>query len=217
MITNTLSSKIRSKNRVSANDSKGNERNQMPTVTEGWRERTAKYLQRNPGQISQHAKDAVGHMDAAKKAAQRAKEIKGTMKGGSVPHVERKPHAEHKPFVNPWGKPRPEPLKTTGSKGGILVGKPYISPPREFPQTKRYQFKNESIKFVWNKKKSGQKLFRPETIKSEEVLSVDEVSPPGWSGTTKALKKHSKITNPFALSWWMHNKGYKPHITPEKK
>jgi hypothetical protein len=45
----------------------------------------------------------------------------------------------------------------------------------------------------------------------------DEVSPPGWSGTTKAMKKHSDITNPFALAWSMKNKGYKSHKKPEKE
>ena len=44
----------------------------------------------------------------------------------------------------------------------------------------------------------------------------DEVSPPGWSGTTKAMKKHKKdIDNPFALAWYMKNKGDKPHYKPE--
>lgn len=40
---------------------------------------------------------------------------------------------------------------------------------------------------------------------------VDEVSPPGFKGTVKAMKKrHSdEIDNPYALAWWMKNKGYK--------
>jgi hypothetical protein len=46
---------------------------------------------------------------------------------------------------------------------------------------------------------------------------LTEVSPPGWSGTTKAMKKHSEIDNPFALSWWMKRRGAKSHIKPEKK
>lgn len=40
---------------------------------------------------------------------------------------------------------------------------------------------------------------------------LDEVSPPGWEGTVKAMKKHKDIDNPWALSWWMKNKGYKSH------
>jgi len=46
---------------------------------------------------------------------------------------------------------------------------------------------------------------------------VDEKSPPGWSGTTKAMKKHRDISDPFALSWWMKKKGYHPHHKPEGK
>lgn len=43
-----------------------------------------------------------------------------------------------------------------------------------------------------------------------------EVAPPGWSGTVKAMKKHKEIDNPFALAWWMHRKGKKPHKKPHK-
>ena len=67
---------------------------------------------------------------------------------------------------------------------------------------------------------------------------VNEVAPPGWEGTVKAMKKYSvggakkwnpkkkkeeenvdveeakkkkKITNPYALAWWMKNQGYESH------
>ena len=40
---------------------------------------------------------------------------------------------------------------------------------------------------------------------------MDEVAPPGWEGTVKAMKKHKRINNPWALSWSMKNKGYKSH------
>lgn len=49
--------------------------------------------------------------------------------------------------------------------------------------------------------------------KSEEV---DEVSPPGWGGTVKAMKKHKDIDNPWALAWSMKNKGYKSHKKDEE-
>lgn len=47
---------------------------------------------------------------------------------------------------------------------------------------------------------------------------VYEVSPPGYSGTTKAMKdRHSdEIDNPWALAWWMYKQGKKPRIKPEK-
>ena len=44
----------------------------------------------------------------------------------------------------------------------------------------------------------------------------DEVSPPGWSGTVKAMKKHKDIKNPFALAYSMKKKGAHPHYKPEK-
>jgi hypothetical protein len=46
---------------------------------------------------------------------------------------------------------------------------------------------------------------------SEEVDQVQEVAPPGFEGTVKAMKKHKDIDNPFALAWSMKNKGYKSH------
>lgn len=40
---------------------------------------------------------------------------------------------------------------------------------------------------------------------------VNEVSPPGFKGTVKAMKKYDEIDNPYALAWSMKNKGYKSH------
>ncbi len=55
--------------------------------------------------------------------------------------------------------------------------------------------------------------------KEEELL---EVSPPGFKGTVKAMKKHDEIDNPYALAWHMKNKGDEAHYKskdgkPEKK
>ncbi len=53
--------------------------------------------------------------------------------------------------------------------------------------------------------------------------AMTEVSPPGWKGTVKAMKKHPEdIDNVFALAWSMKNKGDEPHYKnkegePEKK
>ena len=46
---------------------------------------------------------------------------------------------------------------------------------------------------------------------------LDEVSPPGWEGTVKAMKKHPEIDNPWALAWYMKNKGYKSHKPVEEE
>lgn len=40
---------------------------------------------------------------------------------------------------------------------------------------------------------------------------IEEKAPPEWSKTVKKMKKHKEIENPFALSWWMKDKSYKPH------
>lgn len=43
-----------------------------------------------------------------------------------------------------------------------------------------------------------------------------DVSPPGWEGTTEAMKSHSEISNPFALAWWMQGEGFHPHDAMNK-
>ena len=55
--------------------------------------------------------------------------------------------------------------------------------------------------------------------KEKELL---EVSPPGFKGTVKAMKKHDEIDNPYALAWHMKNKGDEARYKnkdgrPEKK
>ena len=43
------------------------------------------------------------------------------------------------------------------------------------------------------------------------IQYIREVSPPGFEGTVKAMKKHKEIDNPWALAHWMKKKGYQPH------
>ena len=38
----------------------------------------------------------------------------------------------------------------------------------------------------------------------------DAVAPPGWEHSLKRMKKHKDISNPWALSWWLKNRGAKP-------
>jgi hypothetical protein len=61
---------------------------------------------------------------------------------------------------------------------------------------------------------AARKSIEAKTVKTEET--VQEVSPPGWSGTVKAMKKHKNISNPFALAWSMKKKGAKSHIKAEE-
>lgn len=58
---------------------------------------------------------------------------------------------------------------------------------------------------------------RKAALKESVDMDLDEVSPPGWSGTVKAMKDEPGITNPFALAWHMKKKGAKPHYKDQKK
>lgn len=62
--------------------------------------------------------------------------------------------------------------------------------------------------------RGGKKL--PENVDLLAVSSLLEKSPPGWSGTVKAMKKHMPDDKAFALAWSMHKKGAKPHYKPSK-
>ena len=57
--------------------------------------------------------------------------------------------------------------------------------------------------------------FAPNKVKITQPDMFDdvanEVSPPGFKGTVKAMKKHDEIDNPYALAWHMKKKGYKSH------
>jgi hypothetical protein len=44
----------------------------------------------------------------------------------------------------------------------------------------------------------------------DKKKEVDAVAPPGWEGTVKHMKSHPEITNPWALAWYMKNKGDTP-------
>jgi hypothetical protein len=46
---------------------------------------------------------------------------------------------------------------------------------------------------------------------ADPTESVAEEAPKGWEGTVKAMKKHKEIDNPYALTNYMKNKGYKSH------
>lgn len=65
-------------------------------------------------------------------------------------------------------------------------------------------------------KRDWWKDYFAEGVTFTATLPVDEVSPPGFSGTVKAMKKHGDIANPYALAWAMYKKGAKPHKPVEK-
>lgn len=123
----------------------------------------------------------------------------------------------------------PQTSPTTPAKP-MLTKSPQISPTTPMAQTagfnmsktKEAAVENDSLKKVEvtnfpentgcstckrEKKSSGFNLSKQKEAKS----------PPGWGGTVEHMKeRHSdEIDNPFALAWWMKNKGYKSHH-PEK-
>jgi len=50
-----------------------------------------------------------------------------------------------------------------------------------------------------------------------EAIPKVAVAPPGWENTVKEMKHKKDISNPFALSWFMHGKGDKPHSKKSAK
>lgn len=50
-----------------------------------------------------------------------------------------------------------------------------------------------------------------------ESAVIMEVAAPGFEGTVKKLKAHKDVDNPWALSWYMHNKGFKSHVKSGKR
>lgn len=56
-----------------------------------------------------------------------------------------------------------------------------------------------------------QKCAGVDTIGESDESEVDEVAPPGWEDTVKALKKNPEVKNPWAVAWSMKDKGYHHH------
>ena len=50
--------------------------------------------------------------------------------------------------------------------------------------------------------------------KAQRILQILEISPKGWEGTVKKMKKHPEITNPYALTRYMQKRGFKSHKKP---
>lgn len=70
---------------------------------------------------------------------------------------------------------------------------------------------NEIMKFKLADAIDAKKTEIAQNLYNKDPEEVNEVSPPGFEGTVKAMKKHKDIDNPYALAWYMKNKGYKSH------
>lgn len=100
------------------------------------------------------------------------------------------------------------------------------------PLLERRDYTGENQLEKNNVKKRGDFMDNVEKIAQEIIASTKiAVSPPGWSGTVEAMKKHKEITNPWALAHWMAKqkpgakwgpggklkKKPEPHYKPEKE
>lgn len=65
-----------------------------------------------------------------------------------------------------------------------------------------------SIRFVMSAIQVAEAELAEECLAQQEEIAK---APPGWKKTVEDMKKHEEIDNPFALAWYMKNKGDKPH------
>jgi len=68
-------------------------------------------------------------------------------------------------------------------------------------------------------KKKKKKNENVEIFKQLVQECLNEKTAPGWEGTVKAMKQRhgDEIDNPWALTHWMNNKGYKSHIKEDTR
>lgn len=103
-----------------------------------------------------------------------------------------------------------EPLEQSGFDRGATVPSQLIM--RDMGEEMKSVVRQQTPDFV----KEWQTAQKDPAFKAALKAAEGEVSPPGWSGTVKAMKKHGDITNPWALAWWMKGKGAKPRYPAEK-
>jgi len=102
-----------------------------------------------------------------------------------------------------------EPLEQRGLNRDGLVPSQLVT--RDVGEVMKGVVRQQSPDFV----KEWQTAQTDPAFKAALKAAIGEVSPPGWSGTVKAMKKHGDITNPWALAWWMKGKGAKPRYPAE--
>ena len=113
-------------------------------------------------------------------------------------------------------------ISVEDSKGKVVKTESYINRFRDSSFLdelfgRRKSKKNNKIKdnspLVIRGQGDYKKVTRPSDLRrktKKESVELDEVSPPGWENTVKKMKKHKDIDNPWALAWYMKNKGYTP-------
>ncbi len=56
----------------------------------------------------------------------------------------------------------------------------------------------------------------PESYSGNNAKKKEAVSPPGWEKTVERMKKHPEIENPWALAYFLKEKGYEPKKKSKK-
>jgi len=84
-----------------------------------------------------------------------------------------------------------------------------------YPTSKKHMVQGFVISDPQTPDKDAERV--PENRAQAVTRSIVEVSPPGFEGTVLAMKKHPEISNPWALSWWMKNRGAHSHKTKSGK
>lgn len=84
---------------------------------------------------------------------------------------------------------------------------------------KKHMPAQRAFALAWSMHKKGAKPHYPAKEEIEAIAretadageGLEEVSPPGWAGTVKAMKDEGDIDNPYALAWYMKKRGATPH------
>lgn len=85
------------------------------------------------------------------------------------------------------------------------------------PQDVKEESEDRMARSDYKESPSGRKTHKEivfnsgEEDEKEKKDKINEKAPPGFEGTVKAMKKHKDIDNPYALAWYMKNKGMKSH------
>lgn len=103
----------------------------------------------------------------------------------------------------PGGSPDPHIVgAAVAALGQGFRGQKVRIPAADLPAVKRRVLR------AWHAAHPGETAV-PAVLKTSEA-SMDGVAPPGWEHTIKQMKKDESVDNPWALSWWMRNRGGHP-------
>ncbi len=104
----------------------------------------------------------------------------------------------------PGGKPDPH---IVGAAVAAL-GKGFRGNKVDIPRADLAQVKRRVLR-AWHAANPGKDSDVPDVLKHLDA-GMEGVAPPGWKHSVEKMKNDTSIDNPFALAWWMQNRGAKP-------